>query len=83
MLLTINKQPAADTRNVSRQIAEELQLLKKTLPDDVRIDAEMYQQRAFIDLAVANVVGASPRRRPACGRRPAPIPAQSARPSSR
>ncbi|MDI9444825.1 MAG: efflux RND transporter permease subunit [Planctomycetota bacterium] len=58
VLLTINKQPGADTRNVSRQIAEELQLLKKTLPDDVRIDAEMYQQRAFIDLAVANVVGA-------------------------
>jgi Cu/Ag efflux pump CusA len=58
VVLTINKQPNADTREVTRQITEALKDLRSGLPDDVRINPEMYQQRAFIDLAVANVVEA-------------------------
>ena len=58
VVLTINKQPNADTREVTFQIAEALEDLRSGLPGDVRIDPEMYQQRAFIDLAVANVVEA-------------------------
>ncbi len=58
VVLTVNKQPNADTREVTFQIAEALKDLKSGLPDDVRLDPNMYQQRAFIDLAVANVVEA-------------------------
>ena len=58
VVLTINKQPGADTRNVSTEINELLKDLSTSLPDDVRIHAEMYQQKAFIDLAIKNVVEA-------------------------
>ena len=56
--LTINKQPNADTREVSRQITEALEELQGSLPEDIRISPEMYQQRAFIDLAIENVAEA-------------------------
>ncbi len=58
VVLTVNKQPGADTRTVSEQIAAELKEIQAGLPDDVRLDPSMYQQRSFIDLAVANVVEA-------------------------
>jgi HME family heavy-metal exporter len=58
VVLTINKQPGADTRTVSDEIAGALKDLQDGLPDDVRLNPDMYQQRSFIDLAVANVVEA-------------------------
>jgi len=56
--LTINKQPNADTRVVSEEIVKALRDLESRLPEDVRLAPDLYQQRAFIDLAVANVVEA-------------------------
>ncbi len=44
----------ADTRRVTALITEALDDLKDALPDDVRLHPEMYQQRAFIDLAVSS-----------------------------
>jgi len=58
VVLTINKQPGADTRKVSEEIGEALKNLQIGLPDDVRLHSGMYEQRAFIDRAVANVVEA-------------------------
>lgn len=58
VLLTINKQPSADTRRVTERVTEALAELRHTLPADVQLAPEMYQQRAFIDRAVANVVEA-------------------------
>ncbi len=58
VVLTINKQPNADTREVTDQIVQALRGLKTGLPDDVRLEPNLYQQRAFIDLAVSNVVEA-------------------------
>ncbi len=58
VLLTVNKQPGADTREVTDQILAAIEELKPSLPDDVRINAELYQQKAFIDLAIENVVAA-------------------------
>ena len=58
VILTINKQPNADTRAVSDAITSALNELKETLPDDIRLHPEMYQQRAFIDMAVTNVLQA-------------------------
>lgn len=57
VVLTITKQPAADTRAVSDSIAAALNDLKASLPDDIRI-AEVYSQRSFIDRAIDNVVEA-------------------------
>ena len=57
MVLTVNKQPEADTRAVAQGIAAALDDLRATLPPDIRI-AEVYSQRAFIDRAVDNVVEA-------------------------
>lgn len=57
VMLTINKQPGSDTRAVDQAIAEALEELKVSLPDDIRI-ANVYSQRSFIDRAIDNVVEA-------------------------
>jgi HME family heavy-metal exporter len=57
VVLTINKQPNADTREVSDAINAAIAELKTSLPDDVRIETT-YSQRAFIDRAIHNVVEA-------------------------
>ncbi len=57
VVLTINKQPGADTRAVDQQIIEALNDLKVSLPDDIRI-ANVYSQRSFIDRAIENVIEA-------------------------
>ena len=58
VILTINKQPNADTRRITQLVTEALAELHDSLPADVRIAPEMYQQRGFIDRAVNNVVEA-------------------------
>lgn len=58
VVLTINKQPDADTRQVTEQITEALEELQGSLPTDVQIYPELYQQKVFIDLAIENVVEA-------------------------
>lgn len=57
VVLTVTKQPGADTRAVSDRVAAALQELQVSLPDDIRI-VEVYSQRAFIDRAIDNVVEA-------------------------
>lgn len=58
VVLTINKQPTADTRAVTRSIEEALAEIKPSLPDDIRIQPEIYSQVSFIDRAIANVAEA-------------------------
>lgn len=58
VLLTINKQPGADTRQVTDDVLRALGDLQVSLPADIRISTELYQQKTFIDLAVTNVVEA-------------------------
>ena len=58
VLLTINKQPNADTRRVTEQVTKALRKLTSSLPPDVRLHPEMYQQREFIDREVHNVIEA-------------------------
>ena len=55
VVLTINKQPDADTREVTDKITEALEELGGQLPKDIQIQPELYQQKSFIDLAIANV----------------------------
>ena len=58
VVLTVNKQPGADTRKVTIEIQRTLAQLARSLPAGVQIYPELYQQRAFIDRAIANVANA-------------------------
>jgi len=53
IVLTISKQPSADTSRVSEAILKKLNTMK--LPDDLKVAPQLYQQKQFIDLAVHNV----------------------------
>ena len=58
VVLTVNKQPEADTREVSDKIMEALADVQASLPDDIRIQPELYSQKSFIDRAIENVIEA-------------------------
>ncbi|MCA9178952.1 MAG: efflux RND transporter permease subunit [Planctomycetales bacterium] len=57
VVLTIQKQPTADTRNVTESIQAALAELTASLPKDVRVQTT-YEQREFIDHSVHNVIDA-------------------------
>jgi CzcA family heavy metal efflux pump len=58
VLLIVTKQPGADTRQITARIVAALDDMRGSLPKDVKIDANVYQQRAFIELSIHNVVEA-------------------------
>ncbi|HEX3655587.1 MAG TPA: efflux RND transporter permease subunit [Pirellulales bacterium] len=58
VILTISKQPGADTRALTAKVTAALAELQVALPADVRLDADIYQQRHFIDLSIQNVLEA-------------------------
>ncbi|MDQ3749702.1 MAG: efflux RND transporter permease subunit [Acidobacteriota bacterium] len=55
VIATIQKQPNANTLEVTEQIETTLADLKATLPPDVTIDTKAFQQADFINRAVGNV----------------------------
>jgi len=55
VVLTINKQPRADTGRVSKDIIAALAKMGESMPDDVRVAPGLYQQKEFIDRAIHNV----------------------------
>ncbi|QDV73700.1 efflux RND transporter permease subunit [Botrimarina mediterranea] len=55
VVLTILKQPQADTRVVTDKVTEALAEMAPSLPSDVRVLPGLYQQKEFIDLAIENV----------------------------
>ncbi len=57
VVLTINKQPGADTRAITDQILAAVEDLKKSLPKDIQI-VPVYSQKSFIERAVENVIEA-------------------------
>lgn len=57
VVLTINKQPGADTRGVTQEILAAITGLRESLPADVRI-IPVYAQESFIDRAIENVTDA-------------------------
>jgi CzcA family heavy metal efflux pump len=58
VVATIQKQPNANTLEVTRQIETTLQNLKATLPPDVVINTKAFQQADFIKRAIGNVQSA-------------------------
>ena len=57
VVLTINKQPNADTRRVTEDVLRAIGDLRASLPDNLRIEP-LYSQKSFIDRAIENVVEA-------------------------
>ncbi len=58
VVLTINKQPGMDTRRLTERVTAALEDLRPSLPPDIRIAPDLYEQKKFIDLAIANVIEA-------------------------
>lgn len=58
VVLTINKQPDADTRQLTNDIIDAIEDLKTTLPSDIHIEAGLYAQKTFIDRSIDNVLEA-------------------------
>jgi len=55
IILSISKQPNTNTLDVTEKIEENLALLQKTLPEDVRLDTGIFRQGDFIETSVNNV----------------------------
>jgi len=58
VMITVSKQPGADTRLLTDNIIQALNELKPSLPKDIRLNTEVYQQKEFIDLSIDNVIEA-------------------------
>ncbi len=58
VILTITKQPDVNTLKLTNRIDEELQRIKNTLPPDVQIHNDIFNQARFIETAVNNVMRA-------------------------
>lgn len=57
VVLTVQKQPEADTRKLSQEIHTALENIRSSLPGDVHLEVT-YEQREFIDYSVSNVIEA-------------------------
>jgi CzcA family heavy metal efflux pump len=57
VVLTIQKQPGTDTRQLTDDIEQAIAEMQLSMPDDVHIEAT-YKQREFIDYSVSNVIEA-------------------------
>jgi len=58
VMLTITKQPGNDTRLLTDRITRALEELEGSLPRDIRVNPEVYQQKSFIELGIHNVMDA-------------------------
>lgn len=58
VILTVQKQPNADTLKLDRKIEDVLDALQRDLPADVLIERRIFKQADFIEAAVENVTEA-------------------------
>lgn len=56
VIMSVTKQPNANTLDVTKRIEMNLQELKKTLPPDVSLDTKIFRQADFIEKSVSNVL---------------------------
>lgn len=58
IVMSISKQPSANTLKVTEQIEKNLASLEKSLPADVKMDTHIFRQADFIETSVNNVTRA-------------------------
>ena len=55
VIVGVQKQPGANTIEVTRRLDQELDTLQRELPAGMTIDRRIFRQADFIEVAVANV----------------------------
>lgn len=55
VLVTVTKQPAVGTINLTDRIDDELADIARTLPGDVKIHSDIFRQSEFIDTSISNL----------------------------
>lgn len=55
VILTVQKQPGADTIDLTRKIEAELAIIGAALPEGVKVHTDIFRQSNFIERAVRNV----------------------------
>ena len=58
VVLAVQKQPGANTLELTRRIEGELEVLLQTLPEGMTIRSELFRQADFIEVAIHNVIAA-------------------------
>jgi len=58
IIISISKQPNANTLDVTQRVEDNLNELKKTLPKDVKLNTTIFRQADFIQTSVNNVKSA-------------------------
>ena len=58
VIVGVQKQPGANTIDVTRRLDHELDALQRDLPDGLTVDRRIFRQADFIEVAVSNVVDA-------------------------
>ena len=58
VIVGVQKQPGANTIDVTRRLDRELDALQRDLPDGLTVDRRIFRQADFIEVAVRNVVDA-------------------------
>ncbi len=58
VIISVSKQPNANTLDLTRRIEENLAALQKSLPPDVKLDTRIFRQADFIETSVNNVKNA-------------------------
>src|SRR5687768_6817773 len=58
VVLAVQKQPGANTLELTERIGRELAQIQRTLPSGMRIESELFRQADFITVAVHNVIKA-------------------------
>jgi CzcA family heavy metal efflux pump len=58
VIISVSKQPNANTLDLTRRIEENLSAIQKTLPPDVKLDTKIFRQADFIETSVNNVKNA-------------------------
>lgn len=58
VILSVSKQPNANTVELTKRIEANLAILQKTLPPDVKLHTQIFRQADFIETSVSNVQNA-------------------------
>ncbi len=58
VIMVVMKQPGIDTQDLTRRVNAELEQIQREIPSDVVIDDGVFQQAAFIQRAIDNVLEA-------------------------
>ena len=58
VLITVTKQPAEGTIQLTERVDKELESIKHTLPSDVKISSDIFRQSDFIESSIGNLQSA-------------------------